>query len=271
MAEKPLAGKHVIITRARRQAGSLAQRIEALGGEAIELPTIEIEPAQDFGALDAALARLESYHWLIFTSVNGIDPLLARLAHVGKSLAALSHLKVAAVGAQTATQLAAAGISVDLVPMRYQAEGLLDALDAEAVHGKRVLIPHAAQARDVLPVTLRQWGAEVDVVEAYRTVLPVIDSVAIKRRLQAGEIDIVTFTSSSTALNFAQLFDGMALTEIIGKAAIACIGPITAKTVEDLGGNVAIMAREANIEGLVQALVEYSGAARMDTHAACTE
>ena len=262
MAEKPLAGKHVMITRARKQAGSLAQRIEALGGEAIELPTIEIEPAQDFGALDAALARLESYHWLVFTSVNGIDPLLGRLAHLGKSVAALSHLKVAAVGAQTATRLAAAGISVDLVPARYQAEGLLDALGAEAMHGKRVLLPQAAQARDVLPVTLRQRGAEVDVVEAYRTVLPVVDSAAIKRRMQAGEIDIVTFTSSSTVINFPQLFDGMALAEIIGKAAIACIGPITAKTVTDLGGKVAIMAGEATIESLITAIVDYFNSTR---------
>jgi uroporphyrinogen III methyltransferase/synthase len=271
MAAKPLAGTRIVVTRARAQAGSLAQRIANLGGEVIELPTIEIEPANDFSAFDAALARLESYDWLIFTSVNGIDPFLARLTHIGKSVDALNQLKVAAVGAQTATRLAAAGISVALVPALYQAEGLLDALGAEAMHGKRVLIAHATQARDVLPVTLRQWGAEVDVVEAYRTVAPVVDSAAVKRRLQAGEIDIVTFTSSSTAINFAQLFDGMALTEIMGTAAIACIGPITAKTVEDLGGKVAIMAREATIEGLVQALVAYSGAASMDTHVAGAE
>ena len=262
MAAKPLAGTRIVVTRALAQAGSLAQRIEALGGEAIELPTIEIEPAKDFSALDAALARIESYDWLIFTSVNGIDPLLARLTHIGKSVDALSHLKIAAVGAQTATRLAAAGISVDLVPVRYQAEGLLDALAAEGVRGKRVLIPQAAQARDVLPVTLRQWGAKVDVVEAYRTVAPVVDSAAIKRRLQAGEIDIVTFTSSSTAVNFAQLFDGVALAEIMGKAAIACIGPITAKSVEELGGRVAIMAREFTIDGLVTAIVEYFNSTR---------
>lgn len=262
MAEKPLAGKHVIITRARKQAGSLTQRIEALGGAATELPTIEIEAPKDFAALDAALARVESYDWLIITSVNSIDPLLARLAHMGKSVAALSLLKVAAVGAQTATRLAAAGISNALVPARYQAEGLLDALDAESMRGKRVLIPQAGQARDVLAVTLRQWGAEVDVVEAYRTVLPVVDSTAIKRQLHAGEIDIVTFTSSSTVINFAQLFDGMALAEILGKAAIACIGPITAKTVEELGGRVTIMAREATIDGLLTAIVDYCNSTR---------
>lgn len=257
MAEKALIGKSVIITRARKQAGSLAQRIEALGGEAIELPTIEIEAPKDFAAFDAALARIESYDWLIFTSVNGIDPLLARLTRLGKSVAALNHLKVAAVGAQTATSLAAAGISPALVPARYQSEGLLDALDAEAVRGKRVLIPQAAQARDLLPETLRHWGANVDVVEAYRTVAPVVDSSAIKRRLQAGEIDVVTFTSSSAVSNFVQLFDGARLASIVGKAAIACIGPITGKTVEECSGKVAITAREFTIDGLVAAIVDY--------------
>jgi len=257
MAKKPLAGTRIVVTRALAQAGSLAQRIEALGGEAIEVPTIEIEPAKDFSALDAALARIESYDWLIFTSANSIEPLLARLAHIGKTVDALNHLKVAAVGERTATRLAATGISVDLVPVRYQAEGLLEALQAEGMSGVRVLIPQAAQARDVLPVTLRQWGAKVDMVEAYRTVAPVLESAAIKRRLQAGEIDIVTFTSSSTAVNFAQLFDGVALAAIMGKAAIACIGPITAKSVEELGGRVAILAGEFTIEGLVAAIVDY--------------
>jgi len=257
MTEKPLAGRRIIITRARKQAGGLAQRIAALGGEAVELPTIEIEAPKDFGALDAALARIESYHWLIITSVNSIDPFLARLAHSEKSLAALRHLKIAAVGAQTATRLAAAGVSVALVPARFQAEGLLDALDADAMRGKRVLIPQGSRARDVLAVMLRQWGAEVDVVEAYRTVSPMVDAAAIKRRLQAGEIDIVTFTSSSTVINFVQLFGGRALAEIVGKAVIACIGPITAKTVEDLSGEVAVMAREATIDGLVTAIVDY--------------
>jgi uroporphyrinogen III methyltransferase / synthase len=256
MTEKPLASRRIIITRARKQAGGLAQRIAALGGEAIVLPTIEIEAPKDFGGLDAALARIESYHWLIITSVNSIDPLLARLAHSEKSLAALSHLKIAAVGAQTATRLAAAGISVALVPARFQAEGVLDALDADTMRGKRVLIPQGSRARDVLAVTLRQWGAEVDVVEAYRTVSPTVEAAAIKRRLQAGEIDIVTFTSSSTVINFAQLFGGAALAEIMGKAVIACIGPITAKTVEELGGQVAVMAREATIDGLVAAIVD---------------
>jgi uroporphyrinogen III methyltransferase/synthase len=266
MADKPLAGKRVIITRARKQAGSLAQRIEALGGEVIELPTIEIAPPADFTAFDAALARIGSYDWLIFTSVNGINVFLARLNHVGKSVMDLKKLKTAAVGAATAERLTAAGISLDLLPARYQAEGLLDAFDAEEMHGKRVLIPQAVRARDILPATLRRWGADVVVIEAYRTVAPACDSGSVKQRLQRGEVDIVTFTSSSTASNFSQLFGGAALKSIVGNAAIACIGPITAKTVQELGGQVAILARQSTIDGLIEALVKYcAGASVMET------
>jgi uroporphyrinogen III methyltransferase/synthase len=261
MPDQPLTGKRIIVTRARKQAGSLAKRIEALGGEVIELPTIEIEPPADFSAFDAALARIDSYDWLIFTSVNSVEPFLARLNHVGKTLLDLKKLKTAAVGAATAERLAAAGISLDLLPGRFQAEGILDVLDAENMRGKRVLIPQAARARDILPETLRQWGADVALIEAYRTVAPACDSGAVKQRLQRGEVDIVTFTSSSTASNFSQLFGGGALTSIVGNAAIACIGPITAKTVEELGGRVAILARRSTIDGLIEALVEYCAGA----------
>jgi uroporphyrinogen III methyltransferase/synthase len=261
MADQPLAGKRVIVTRARKQAGSLAQRIEALGGEVIELPTIEIQPPADFTAFDAALARIGSYDWLIFTSVNSVDPFLARLTQVGKTLLDLQKLKTAAVGAATAARLAEVGISLALVPTRYQAEGLLDSFDAAGMRGKHVLIPQAARARDILPATLRRWGADVTLIEAYRTVVPVCDSGAVKQRLQRGEVDIVTFTSSSTASNFSQLFGGAALSSIVGNAAIACIGPITAKTVEELSGQVAILACRSNIDGLIEALVEYCAGA----------
>ena len=261
MADQPLAGKRVIVTRARKQAGGLAQRIEALGGEVIEVPTIEIQPPADFTAFDAALARIGSYDWLIFTSVNSVDPFLARLTHVGKSVMDLKKLKTAAVGAATAERLAAVGISLVLVPTRYQAEGLLESFDGENMRGKRVLIPQAARARDILPETLRRWGADVALIEAYRTVMPACDSGAVQQRLQRGEVDIVTFTSSSTASNFSQLFGGGALMSIIGNAVIACIGPITAKTVQELGGQVAILARRSTIDGLIDALVEYCAGA----------
>ncbi len=256
--DKPLLGKRIMITRARAQAGVLAQHIEALGGEAIELSTIEIEAPRDFTALDNALKQIESYHWLIFTSVNSIEPFLLRLDHAGKRVADLKRLKVAAIGSETAKQLRAARISVTVVPERYQAEGLLDALPRDQMNAKRVLIPRAAQAREVLPNALRRWGATVDVVEAYRTVPPPgVDIVGARGRLQRGEIDVLTFTSSSTARHFLQLFGASDIRSIVGSAAVACIGPITASTVNELGGHVAIMARQFTIDGLVQAIVEY--------------
>jgi uroporphyrinogen III methyltransferase / synthase len=259
-AEKPLAGRRIVVTRARAQAGVLVQRITDLGGVVIECPTIEIQLPGNFLAFDRALARLDSYDWLIFTSVNSVEPFLARLAHVGKSVGQLARLKVAAIGSETAKRLHGAGISVTVVPQRYQAEGILDSLGAAEMNGKSVLIPRAAKARNVLPETLRQWGANVDVVEAYRTAAPKIDVAALRQRWQRGDVDIVTFTSSSTVRNFVGLFAATDLTSILGNAAIACIGPITAKTVEDLGGKVAITAREFTIDGLVKAMVDYCNA-----------
>jgi uroporphyrinogen III methyltransferase/synthase len=263
MAEKPLTGKQILITRARRQAGVLARRVEALGGGAIELPTIEIQAPTDFTAIDGALAGIENYHWLIFTSVNGVEPFLGRLEPSGKTAADLKHLQVAAIGSETAKRLEAKGISVALVPKRYQAEGILDCLDPGQLYGKRVLIPRAAKARDLLPETLRRWGAQVDVVEAYRTVAPALDVAAIKQQLLNGQVDVITFTSSSTVSNFVQLLGAGELTAVVGNAAIACIGPITAQTVVELGGKVAIMAQQFTIDGLVNAIVEYFGSARI--------
>ncbi len=262
MAEKSLAGRRIVVTRARAQAGDLAAMIEQLGGEVIEFPTIEIKPAASFVALDAAVKNLATYDWLMFTSVNSIEPFLGRLKHAGKNVAELAHLKIAAIGSETAKRLEAAGVSVFLVPVRYQAEGILESLDAADMTGKRVLIPRAAKARDVLPDTLRQWGATVDVVEAYRTEAPNIDIATLKRRFQCGEIDVVTFTSSSTVSHFVQLFGGGTLSSLVNDAAIACIGPITAKTVEEAQGQVAILAREFTMQGLVTAIVDYFNVTR---------
>ena len=255
--DKPLKGRRIVVTRARAQAGGLVQKIEALGGEVIEFPTIEIQPPADHAAFDGAVGKIENYEWLIFTSVNSIEPFLARLKHAGKSAADLKHLKVAAIGSETARQLQAAGIVVDVIPARYQAEGILESLSPATMAGKRVLIPRAAKARDVLPDTLRQWGAGVDVVQAYRTAQPPVDRAALRERLRRGDVDVISFTSSSTVSNFVQLFDGGKISSIVGNAAIASIGPITARTVEELGGQVAIMAQEFTIDGLVQAMVDY--------------
>ena len=231
--------------------------IERLGGEVIVFPTITINPPESFAAFDAAMQNLASYDWLIFTSVNSIEPFLQRLEHGRKTLADIDHVKIAAIGSETAKRLEAVGIAVSLVPARYQAEGILETLDAKEVSGKRVLIPRAAKARDLLPETLRRWGAKVDVVEAYRTVASEVDGAALRKRLRKGDIDLITFTSSSTVSHFLQRLSAAALSSVVNNAAIACIGPITAKTVEAAGGRVAILAREFTIAGLVEAIVEY--------------
>ncbi len=256
-ARKPLAGKRIVITRARAQAEQFARRVEDLGGEVVEFPTIEIRAPESFAEFDAALENIASYDWLIFTSVNSVEPFLTRLKEKGKTAAALHRLKVGAIGPETAKRLENAGIRTALVPDRYQAEGILDAVSAEKMRGKRVLIPRAAEAREILPETLRQRGATVDVIIAYRTALPVVDVRPLAELLAGRRVDAVTFTSSSTVRNFVRLFGGKSLAEIVNGSRIACIGPITAETVKDLGGRAEIVAREFTVSGMVRAMVEY--------------
>jgi uroporphyrinogen III methyltransferase/synthase len=256
-AEKPLAGLRIVITRAGAQASGLARQIESVGGAVVEFPTIEIQPPQDFAAFDAAIENIEQYDWLIFTSVNSVAPFLARLRRAGKAPGALASIHVGAIGPETAQRLLSAGLTVSLMPERYQAEGILDAVEPEQMKGKRVLIPRAAEAREVLPETLRSWGAAVDVVAAYRTALPRVDVAPLADLLRRGAVDVITFTSSSTVKNFIRLFGGKNLAEIAGRSALACIGPITARTVEDAGGQPAIVAEEFTTAGLTRAIVAH--------------
>lgn len=254
---KPLAGVTVLVTRAGVQASGLAQQIQRAGGEVVEFPTIEIQAPADFAAFDAAIHRVEQYDWLIFTSVNSIAPFLARLRNAGKDVAALTALQVGAIGPETAKRLASAGITATLVPERYQAEGILDAVKPESMKAKKVLIPRAAEAREVLPETLRAWGAVVDVVVAYRIALPRVDVGPLIDLLRRGRIHVITFTSSSTVRNFVRLFSDKKLTEIAPDSALACIGPITAATVEECGGWAAIVAEEFTTAGLTRAIIGY--------------
>ena len=256
-SERPLAGKRIVVTRARSQASSLAQRIEDLGAEVIEFPTIEIHPPESYAALDGAIAKIQTYDWLIFTSVNGVEYFVDRLPILNKSITDLIGIKVGAIGPETAKRLEQAGVQDCLVPKQYQAEGILEVLTPEVMRGKRVLIPRAAKARDVLPQTLRQCGSQVDVVEAYRTEIPVTDSAWFQGLLRSGSVDMITFTSSSTVTNFVRLFPGHDLAQLLAGVAIACIGPITQQTVEELGGHAAVVAEQFTIPGLVQAIVDY--------------
>jgi uroporphyrinogen III methyltransferase/synthase len=198
-----LSGKRIVITRPRKQAGELTRRLTELGAKVIELPTISIEPPADYEPMDRAIAQLHQYDWLIFTSVNGVQSFFNRLRHFGNDSQDIEHLKVVAIGPQTAGRLRDEGVHVYLVPAKYQAEGILEGLNAAEIRGRRILMPRAARAREILPQTLRQWGASVDVVQAYETVLPHRQSGL--HELFQKQIDVITFTSSSTVENFIRL------------------------------------------------------------------
>ncbi len=254
---RPLAGKLIMVTRARSQAGSLADKLEALGAKVVEFPTIEIQPPEDYAALDAAIKNVANYEWVIFTSVNGVEQFFSRARHLNQSVSDSQTSRFAAIGPETAKRLESAGIRPCIVPRKYQAEGLLEALAPESMRQKKVLIPRAAKARDILPDTLRAWGAEVDVVEAYRTVIPTADTANIKTLLRDRKVDVITFTSSSTVANFTRLFEGQTFSETVSGTAVACIGEITKKTVEDFGGHAQIVATESTIDGLIRAILDY--------------
>ena len=251
-----LAGKRIVVTRPRTQAGELARRLIELGAEVIDFPTISIEPPMDYTPMDRAIEQLKQYDWLFFTSVNGVQSFFDRLRHLGKNSQGTKHLKVVAIGPETAGRLEAEAISVYLVPAKYQSEGILKELDPTEIRGRRILLPRAAKAREILPDTLRQWGASVDVVQAYQTVLPKACQYDL-HELFGKQIDAITFTSSSTVENFFKLLKGEDPSRILQKVIVACIGPITARTAIERGLRVDIVSSEFTISGLVAAIVKF--------------
>lgn len=277
----PLLDKHVLVTRTREQASVLSAQLREQGAIPIEFPTIRIVPPQDWSQLDAALSRLYEphegtqpfYSWLVLTSANGVTICCERLRTLGYDPSALQNVRVAAIGPATAAALEQYGITADLVPDEYIAEGMAAALIEDAhkqaipLTGQHILLARAAEARKVLVTTLQQEGAQVDVVAAYYTHTVARNDEhgrAIVEMLRHQQLDILTFTSSSTVRNFSTwlqsfLQDETLLTQetLLAYPKLACIGPITAQTARDLGLRVDIEAEEFTIEGLVQALVHY--------------
>jgi len=252
----PLSGKRVAITRAREQAGVLREKLAALGAEVIEIPTIEIRPPDSWEPLDAAIRRLEKFDYLLATSANGVRNFLARLAACGRDVRDLKGLTIGAIGPVTAAELAGAGVKVDLLPSEYVAEGLLAALGDCDLRGKAFLIPRARAARDLVPRVLKERGARVEVVEAYQTVAPDISAEELARLLTPPP-DVITFTSSSTATNFAKLVGEDRLGQTLHGVVIASIGPVTSETLRKLGLTVTLEAHESTMAGLAKALQEY--------------
>jgi uroporphyrinogen III methyltransferase / synthase len=254
---RPLFGRTVVVTRAREQASDFKTLLQQMGARCIEFPTIAIEPPASWEALDQAIGQLSSYQWVIFTSVNGVLFFMQRLQTAGLDVRELKGVRLAAIGPRTAEALQRYGLRLDLVPGEYRAEAVLEGLGKEAVQGQRVLLPRALEARDILPDTLRQWGAQVDVVASYQTVLPDHQCAEVLTALRHGQIHCVSFTSSSTVSNFFGMFRQDEILSALQGVAIACIGPITAQTAEKYSLKVDIMPRDYTIPALATAIQDY--------------
>ena len=244
---KILFGKKILVTRTRAQASKLTRQLENLGADVIEFPTIKIVPPSDnFKNLDAAISDLKNFAWIIFTSANGVEKFFERLKLCKLDARALSASKIAVMGSATAEKLAGYNIIPDLIPAEFRAESLVDALK-NSVRGKNILIARAEVARDILPVELKNFGANVTVAAAYKTVADT------PPRIDFSEVDLVTFTSSSTVENFVAL----AGIDTLKKIKAAAIGTVTAETLKKFGVTADIVAKEFTIAGLVDAIKNF--------------
>jgi uroporphyrinogen III methyltransferase / synthase len=246
-----LWGQRIVVTRAREQASALSEKLRALGAEPVEFPTIRISPPEDgFAALDAAIERLSTFHWVVFTSVNGVRFFFERLAMAGKDARALGAAKVAAIGPATAEALEKHGIRADFVPDEYVAEKVLEQFP-DPVAGQRILLPRATEAREVLPETWRSQGADVMVAPAYRTLPDATGAEELRQQLATGSIAAITFASSSTVTNFVEAVGTENVPESVR---LVCIGPITAQTCRERLREPDAMADTYTLDGLIEAL-----------------
>ncbi len=252
----PLLSRRILVTRTREQASDLVKLLEEKGALCLECPTIEVTWPEDLTELDNAIKALPSFDWIIFSSTNAVRFFFQRLFHHGRDLRFLGRNALAAVGASTAQALREYYLEPDLVPEDFRAEGLLDAFRRIGVTKRRILIPRAMKAREILPQGLKELGAEVQVATTYETRTPELDP-GISERLGNEDLDVVTFTSSSTVKNLFRLLPENILNKIFATAKVACIGPITAKTAESFGLTVHIMPEEYTIPALVRAIEDH--------------
>jgi len=252
--KRPLAGKRIVVTRAEAQAESFANALAEQGATPLLMPTIRIEPLPDLTPLDRALQMLDEYHWLIFTSVNGVDIVAERIAKLAIPTTLWSKVQVAAVGSATADALSAHGIDPTFMPDRYVAEAIVTGLGDVA--GQRILLPQAEIARETLAEQLTARGATVDAIPIYQTLAAELNAETLASLAEG--VDLLTFTSSSTVRNFvAALTATDAASPTLESAVVACIGPVTAATARELGLRVDIVATEYTIPGLVDAITTY--------------
>jgi uroporphyrinogen III methyltransferase/synthase len=263
LAKQPLFGKRVLVTRAREQAGGAAALLRERGADPVVVPTIEIDPPSDPSAMiDAVQAMAERYDWVVLTSANGVDRLWAEIRRQGKDARVLGNAKIAAIGPATATALERCGLTADIVAKEHRGEALAEEVLAAmtAMPAKRrVLVARAEVARDVVPDTLRAAGCDVDVVSVYKTRSPPRPLLeALSSLLEGGEIDAVTFTSSSTVEHLCDALEARAI-PLLAKTTVASIGPITTETAKKRGIRVDVTAAEYTLPGLVTALEKHFG------------
>lgn len=251
-----------MVTRAASQAGEFVAELESYGAKVIICPTIEIAEPDSYERLDEAIDHLYGYDWLIFTSANAIEFFLRRLNARGVKVEELDEIKVCAIGQASADKLRDAHVHVDVIPSQSKAEGVFAALSeyvggVEQLHGLNILLPRAAVGRDYLPKALEEAGARVDVITAYRTVVPEnLDRGRLSAML-AGSADCIAFTSSSTVKNLALLFDTHDLSNVLSGVTIACIGDVTAATAAEYGLSVDIQPSTATVGELARVISEY--------------
>ena len=251
---RPLFGKRVLVTRTRTQASALSDMLTQRGAQPFELPTIEIQPMDDYAKLNGALKNISTYDWMVFSSANAVDVVFDRLRALRLDARVLYGVKIAAIGPATRRRLLRHGIIADFMPTSFVAEAAVSELGGLGMNGMRVLLPQAEIARDVLRQGITEFGAGVDAISVYRTVTPK-DTAERLRDVLAEGIDIATFTSSSTVGNLVELLEDN--TSALKDATIACIGPITAERAAELGLSADIVATEHTIAGLIEAVESY--------------
>lgn len=258
---RPLFGRRIVVTGPREQAGELVEQLEALGATVIEAPSIRIAPPEDYAPLDEAVARIESFDWIVFTSVNGVDYFMQRLCLGAGDIRDLKGVRICAIGPGTADRLRRHGIKVDLMPPEYRAESVLDAIRATGpIDGKRVVLPRADTSREQLADQLRKSGAEVTEVTAYRHVPVEVDDPAepdVYRMLLDKKVDVVTFTSPSAVRAFLRQYGKEQAADLLASTVVASIGPVTAEAAEQDGIRTSVMPDEYTIAGLVRSIVDH--------------
>ncbi len=253
--KRPLLGQGIVVTRAREQASDMALALNDLGAEVIQFPTIEVKPLEDYSAVRKAIGFIGSYDWVAFTSANGVKYFWKQLEALNLDSRALGGRKIAAIGPATAQALREHGVIPDFMPKKFVAESVVQGLTDLGMSGKRLLLPRAKVARDVLPDELRKIGCTVDVLPVYETAPGSSRREEVLERLEKGEINVITFASSSTVENFLHFIPAEELKKYAGLR-FACIGPITAKTLEQAGLPCHVQPTDFTIPALVEALLK---------------